>query len=346
MNIALVTLRLIGVGGTDLHVARTARDLRVLGHDVTIYHAPHLTSTYEGTGADCVSIPSTNMKCEIETMLEHREELADLSNHDVVHVHTFADVAEVVQWVHRTPVVASMHNLPSQYPRHYRRTSGEWMMLTGALKRCDAVTVASRYMKGMIMGAHGVDAGIIPPRVNYADFRHMHTYRRSSSLRFASVGNLSTPKRQDHVVRAMAGIDAHLHLWGWGDTDHRDRIVQVASDAGVDSSKIVFRGHGDWWRERWDAVIVPTHEQEAYCMVKDEAMYLGYPTLVMEGGGAAENLESHGTLVRVADDMGSGLKVLMDDELRRELYASTREKFAEFSDPTSVLTSIYRSVIG
>lgn len=170
--------------------------------------------------------------------------------------------------------------------------------------------------------------------VELLPIEHIHN-RSDSLLRLGIVGLLSSGKRQDEAIRALAllksrGISGHLLLIGGQIDNYQSLLRETATELGV-AAQVEFTGFVTdpfTWMAGVDVVLVCSRG-EAFGRATVEAMKLGKPVIGAASGGTIELIRDgwNGYLYRLGDpeDLAAKIEILYrDGVMLREMGENAR----------------------
>ncbi len=158
---------------------------------------------------------------------------------------------------------------------------------------------AARTVRDLMPAPHPVE--VVPHGLleDAATLRRVAPPLPGERLRIGTFGNLVEQKGVLELVRAMAGVDAELHLGGsYFQAEFGRQVRELARQLDVD---LVYHGpYGPGTphpAEHLHLAVFPSKCQETYGLVVDEALARGVPTIVSDNGALAERAVTGGVVV-------------------------------------------------
>lgn len=261
---------------------------------------------------------------------------------DIVHIH-WPNPSAVLAYLasgHRGKLVLTYH---SDVVRQRTLAVAFTPILRAALKRASAIIVSSpNYIDGSyVLPEFRSRCRVIPfgVSVDYFDQFDPHAVRRIREEYGArivlGVGRMVYYKGFEHLVRAMAMVDAHLLLIGKGPL--REPLSALSTELGLDA-RLTFLTEVNDIRPYYQAadvfVLSSIMRSEAFGIVQLEAMASGKPVINTELDSGVTFVSPNGVsglTVPPADSdaLGQAISQLLDDdEWRLELGERARQRVA------------------
>jgi len=340
-------------GGTEKHLYEVSRRL-ARKHDVTVLTARLPGTKHESIeeGVRVVRTPAWVLKhlprplppplpVTPFSLFELDREARDA---DVVHIHNrfvygSADVALIRKKL-KKPLGLTLHNARVQgvdfatdsMAQFYddvigKKTMAECACIAG-VSRATIETTVPRKMWGKTRVAYnGVDSRLFNPRVSGNEFREEIGFDGAIVL---TNGRLVKQKGFEYLIRAMAGVDAKLVIFGRGPLE--SELKAEAKRVGCDAlfyTKRVSDGKLAKMYAACDVFALPS-VWEPFGMVLAEAMACGKPVIGTNAGGIPEVVTRDcGFTVRKrsAAALKEKVKTLLADKgLRKRLGAGGRKR--------------------
>jgi rhamnosyl/mannosyltransferase len=262
---------------------------------------------------------------------------------DIIHIH-WPNPSAVLAYLasgHRGRLVITYH---SDVVRQRMLAAAFTPILRTALNRAAAIIVSSpNYIDGSyVLPEFRARCRVIPFGVSeefFADVDADEVRRIREEYGPAivlAVGRMVYYKGFEHLVRAMAQVDAHLLLIGKGPM--RQFLVQLALDLGI-SERITFLSGVDDIRPYYQAAdlfaLSSVMRSEAFGIVQLEAMACGKPIINTQLDSGVTFVSPHGVsglTVPPADAiaLGEGInELLAQPDRRAELGAGARKRVAQ-----------------
>lgn len=262
---------------------------------------------------------------------------------DIIHIH-WPNPCAVLAYLasgHRGRLVITYH---SDVVRQRTLAAAFMPILRVALRRAAAIIVSTpNYIDGSYVLPEFRDrCRVIPYGIStefFDDFDANEVRRIREEYGPAivlAVGRMVYYKGFEHLVRAMAHVDAHLLLIGKGPM--RQFLVQLALDLGI-SERITFLSGVDDIRPYYQAAdlfaLSSVMRSEAFGIVQLEAMACGKPVINTQLDSGVTFVSPHGVsglTVPPADAvaLGEGInQLLAQPDRRAELGAGARERVAQ-----------------
>jgi glycosyltransferase involved in cell wall biosynthesis len=354
------------IGGLERLTETTARRLTARGHQVTV-----VTDT---PAARPDAYPFRVLRRPALAAL-----VAAVRRSDVVHLNgfdatVFASAAffrRPIVWQHIDYDTADPRGLCTRYGRSCDfRLRRCWQCLRsdhsrlGSLRVLGAFAakvVASRFVQANVVAAAYAARRLRLPRpqllplgVDVSQFSPVDAAAGGFSVLFS--GRHVPAKGCDVLVRAVAicrdrGLPVRTVIAG--DGPHRSSSEQLAASLSLNGS-VTFTGFvadGDLVKliQSSSAVVVPSTNDEYYCLAALEAMSCGIPVIASDAGSLPEILGSSGLLFppgnaqALADRIE---RVVNDADLRRKMREDGRRRARELSDERMVgaYEDVYRGV--
>jgi rhamnosyl/mannosyltransferase len=262
---------------------------------------------------------------------------------DIIHIH-WPNPSAVLAYLasgHRGKLVLTYH---SDVVRQRTLAAAFTPILRAALKRATAVIVSSpNYIEGSyVLPEFRARCRVIPFGVSadYFDQFDPHAVERIREEYgpriVLGVGRMVYYKGFEHLIRALAEVDAHLLLIGKGPL--REPLSQLATELGL-SARISFLSEVNDIRPYYQAADVfalsSVMRSEAFGIVQLEAMACGTPVINTQLDSGVTFVSPHGIsglTVAPADSaaLGRGINQLLDQpDWRAELGDGARRRVAE-----------------
>lgn len=176
---------------------------------------------------------------------------------------------------------------------------------------------------------------------------------RSHKFVICNVGRLTAQKRQDRLIRVIAGLwyeyGVDVEAWIVGEGELEADLCRLAVDLRVDD-RIVFCGFlaNPYPLIKNSDIFVLTSDAEGLPVVISEALCLGKPIVATAITGPTELLaDDSGILTsKDVDDIAHQIKALLEDHKRRDHYASTALRRSETFCPERTIDRIYAAISG
>jgi rhamnosyl/mannosyltransferase len=255
------------------------------------------------------------------------------SRADVVHLH-WPNPTAVLAYLasrHRGRLVFTYH---SDIVRQKMLSRAFWPFLRQALKRADAVIVASpnyrdssKVLAGFRERCRVIPFGISPDYFQQVDSEDVASLRRQYGARIIlGVGRFVYYKGFEHLIRAMKGVDGRLLLIGNGPL--REKLAREALESGV-SDKVTFLTDVKDVRPFYqaaDVFVLPSiARSEAFGIVQLEAMACGKPVVNTSLDSGVTFVSPHGVsglTVQPANPaaLSEAINALLDNPALRDEY--------------------------
>lgn len=295
----------------------------------------------------------------------------------IPHVHTFhANIAGTHQTI-RAAVLGTLsyqalinpmltvasHRSPrrSRLPDRQHETGGlaarmDWASFADLAAKVDAYTVPSPFMRDLIDEAAGrrLPGHVVPTGVNQGLLDALAVQRRGRSdgrVRFLAVGRLEREKRLDVLIRAFREADLpEAELVLVGDGDQRARLKWLARGA----DNIDFRGKLSsldaiaYELVNADVLALASHRFDSQALVISEAVAAGLPVLYCDDRLTVGTTPRNSLLTGPgAAALASGMRRLMDPELRAGMRAASREVLPSLlpGRTADLYEDVYRTVV-
>lgn len=225
---------------------------------------------------------------------------------------------------------------------------GRWLSANpwlGELKRLSAraTTVPVSALSGKIYESIGWNPADIRPIPNGIDPARLgkplkRVPAEGDALRLGCIARLSPEKGVDVLIRAMKEVSEKVMLEIVGTGPQEAALRRLARELGLES-RISFRGPEKDIRrayDRFDALVLPSNDNDPFGLVAAEAMTLGLPAIVTDACGIADYLK-HGTDALVVQagspaELSSAMTSLLDpsvfDLLAKNGPKTASEKFS------------------
>lgn len=176
---------------------------------------------------------------------------------------------------------------------------------------------------------------------------------RSYKFVICNVGRLTAQKRQDRLIRVVAGLwheyGVDVEAWIVGEGELDADLRQLAVDLKVDD-RIVFCGFlaNPYPLIKNSDAFVLTSDAEGLPVVISEALCLGKPIVATAITGPTELLADDAGILtsKDVDDIAHQIKTLLEDHKRRDHYASTALRRSETFCPERTIDQIYAAISG
>lgn len=220
-------------------------------------------------------------------------------------------------------------------------TANPWLGMLRSRSR-NAITVPVSALSGRLYEKLGWDPSRIHSIPNGIDERRLLPHQphsrspqsqtsssklkaESLKLHVGCIARLSPEKGVDVLIRALAGTPEHVTLEIVGTGPEEASLRRLTRSLGLEKRITFTRGDKDVRKvyARFDALILPSRDNDPFGLVAAEAMMLGLPVIVTDACGIAENLK-HGEDALVvtagADDaLRDALLQLIDPNVYRTL---------------------------
>jgi glycosyltransferase involved in cell wall biosynthesis len=255
------------------------------------------------------------------------------SRADVVHLHWPNPTAVLAYLASRHPgrLVFTYH---SDIVRQKMLSRAFWPFLRQALKRADAVIVASpnyrdssKVLAGFRERCRVIPFGISPDYFQQVDSEDVASLRRQYGSRLIlGVGRFVYYKGFEYLIRAMKGVDGRLLLIGNGPL--REKLAREALESGV-SDKVTFLLDVKDVRPFYqaaDVFVLPSiARSEAFGIVQLEAMACGKPVVNTSLDSGVTFVSPHGVsglTVQPANPtaLSEAINALLDNPTLRDEY--------------------------
>jgi rhamnosyl/mannosyltransferase len=261
---------------------------------------------------------------------------------DIVHLH-WPNPSAVLAYLasgHRGRLVITYH---SDVVRQRILAAAFTPILRAVLKRAAAIIVSSpNYIDGSYVLPEFRDRCRVIPFGVSGDYFDQFDPQTVARIReeygprlVLGVGRMVYYKGFEHLVRAMADVDAHLLLIGKGPL--REPLSQLAAELGV-SARVTFLSEVNDIRPYYQAADVfalsSVMRSEAFGIVQLEAMACGKPVINTQLDSGVTFVSPHGVsglTVPPADSvaLGGAINELLDrPDWRAELGAGARQRVA------------------
>jgi glycosyltransferase involved in cell wall biosynthesis len=139
-----------------------------------------------------------------------------------------------------------------------------------------------------IAAINRTDSVIIPNGIDFPNLNGRRSRQRSDALELLFLGRLHPIKGIENLLRALATVEApvHLSICGEGEEDYRQGLKILVRDLSL-TEKVAFHGRVDGEAKerqfaRADLCVVPSFK-ENFCIVVAEALARGVPVIASQG---------------------------------------------------------------
>jgi glycosyltransferase involved in cell wall biosynthesis len=365
------------IGGVESSVHSLSKELKALGHEITVFTAQFDKSLPKEETYDGINIVRTKQLMNIYLTPITPRLKQDILKDDWDIVHTHAPPPLSSYYIAKAkmraekdgrgfPLIMTYHcdlEIPIRFGNFitdiYRYTYGNY-----TLKRCDRVLVSTETYAATSKAVWNSHAKVIPLGV---DIKRFNPENKGDSIRekygignskvVMFVGRLAFHKGVNHLIEA-AGLyrDAKYLIVGSGP---KESALKRMAAASPNSKNIIFAGKVEKkdlpsYYAACDILVLPSVSRlEAFGLVTLEALSSGKPVItsdmpgmrevVVDGvdGFLAEPLNPHDIAEKIK-------KLLEDDQLRKKFGANGRLKVEErFTWPrvTKLVERTYHKVI-
>lgn len=334
-------------GGLEQHVWHLSRGLDDRGHDVTVLSAdagtdPAAAEDWNGVAVRRVRGLAPGNRYHVAPGIARAVRRADA---DVVHAHNYHSLPLLFASLGVTDerfVVTPHYHGASAGPVRNRLLRLYRPLGRRALASADALVAVSEWERGRLREDFDLNATVVPNGVDPERFRDATPEPRDRPY-LLTVGRLEPYKGIQHAIRALAHPDlAGYDLVVAGTGPHRDRLEQIATDAGVED-RVSFPGFvPDETLPGLYAgaeVFVSLSAFEAYGLAVSEALAAGTPC-VLRDAGALTDWTGRADCVGVTDLSASSIAAAVLAARDRPVAADTVPSWAAVVDQ---IEAIYRN---
>lgn len=274
-----------GNGGLEKHVRELSASLVEQGHRVLVVGDPVFIETLPA-GIESVSINMGMSRYNPWLMYRLYQCLSE-HKFDVIHAQAnkATSLLSCVKWLIKSPTVATVHNIKSQF---------------SLFRRFEHVVCVSRYLASQVntVGAEVIYNGIEEPSINKINLKAQYHLPLNKPV-ICAVGRLVPAKGFDVLLEAVDGLDLSLLIVGEGPQRKvlESRIAHMQANTHV-----CLIGHYDSPSDLMHAAdgVVISSRREGFSYVLSEALMSGVNVLSTDVPVANEVLPS--ALVVAVDD--------------------------------------------
>lgn len=287
-------------------------------------------------------------------------QLIFLPRHSIFHVH--GAQAGIPEWAW---LIARLRGIPLVVHFHLDvDASGKlgWLLpfykkyfFAFVLRHTDRVIVLSQDQSRLVSAKYGVQASNISVIPNGVAERFFYAGKREDlsdrPLRILSVGRLSSQKRIDRLIAAVALLDFPVQLTIVGDGEDRGELEDLVKKLKLENVSFEGKKFGKeliaYYREA--DIFVISSDREGMPLTVLEAMAAGLPIVGSNVIGIRELIEGTGILVKDSSpqSFADALTVVRNDRvLSHHLAAQSREKAKQYTWDrlTALLAQVYKEI--
>jgi N-acetyl-alpha-D-glucosaminyl L-malate synthase BshA len=342
------------IGGSGAVATELGKKLAELGHEVHFITRALpfrlLGGTHENISfheVETFAYPTFQNPPYVMALASKMQEICSLKKLDFLHVHyalphaVSAYLAKQMSEPDHVCVMTTLHGtdvtLVGMAPSLFTITKF-------SIESSDVVTTVSKFLRKQTQDIFSTEKRIhvVPNFVDPERFKPMRDRRRTGLLKgidkhiIMHVSNFRPVKNIETVVKVFEEVRKRMpaHLVFVGDGPEQTRIEQMANEQGLET-ETTFLGNQERIEDLLplaDVFLLPSLD-EGFGLAALEAMSCGVPVIATNNGGITEVIEDGKTgYLRDPLDVDGmadiAVKLLGDEELKRHIGASARERAA------------------